>query len=45
MQGLRCHGKKSLFGFYSKCQKQTTDLVAMWRKDANDMGKWESCIS
>lgn len=48
MQSLRCRGKRVCLDFvlyYSLCQKETADLVAMWKKDASDMGKWESCIS
>lgn len=31
-----------LFGFYSKFQKETTDLVTMWIKDLNDTGRQEA---
>lgn len=40
--------EESLFGFRSVSffvPKETADLVAMWKKDASDMGNWDSCIS
>lgn len=48
MQSLGHRGKRVCLDFvlyYSLCQKEIADLIAMWKKDASDMGKWESSIS
>lgn len=48
MQSLGRRGKRVCLDFvlyYSLCQKEIADLIAMWKKDASDMGKWESSIS
>lgn len=33
-QGHRCHAWEE-FGFYSKCQKETTDPIATWKRESH----------